>query len=117
MDVREQIRAYLENPEMLYKEWYIERSKYKLDIETGEEIGVFTDWKNEFNGWINTHISKLQKIICPNIGKIKAATTQVDMILEIIDIIEQQPYVAAVKQTATLLFLYGIEKLCQDYAA
>ncbi len=117
MDVREKIRAYLEDPETLYKEWYLKHAQYETGIESGEEVGVLADWKKEFDDWVYTHISELRQIICPNTSKIKAAVTQVDIVLEIMDIIEQQPYVGAVNLTATLLFLYGIDKLCEDYEA
>jgi hypothetical protein len=117
MDVREEISAYLENPEMLYKEWYIEHVQYETGIESGEEVGVLANWKKEFDDWVYTHISELRQIICPNTSKISDAVTQVDIVLEIMDIIEQQPYVGVVKMTATLLFLYGIDKLCEDYEA
>jgi len=117
MDAREQIRTYLGDPETLYREWYMEYARYETAIESGEEVGVLADWKKAFDDWVCAHILKLREVVCPNAGKINAAVTQIDMVLEIMDIIEQQPYVGAVKRTATLLFLYGIEKLCEDYAA
>ena len=117
MDVREQIRGYLEDPETLYKEWYMGQTQYETGIEFGEEVGVLADWKQEFINWVHTHMSELRTLICPNAGKIEAAATQIEMVLEIMDLIEEQSYVGTVKRTATLLVLYGIEKLCEDYAA
>lgn len=114
MDVREQIQDYLENPQKCYKQWYIEHTLYKAGGK-GEEVGVLADWKKEFDKWVKDNRLKLREIICPNVGKIKTAVTQIDMVLEIMDIIEKQPYVGVVKLTAALLFLYGIERLCQDY--
>jgi hypothetical protein len=115
MDVREQIRAYLDDPETLYKDWYLEQSSYKAGIDFGEEVGALADWKKAFINWVQTHLPELRHVICPNASKIEAAATQIDMVLEILDLIEEQPYVGTVKRTATLLLLYGIEKLCEDY--
>jgi len=115
MDVREQIRIYLEDPESLYKEWYLEQLPYEAGIDFGEEVGVLVDWEKAFVNWVQTHLSELRRAICPNTSKIKAAVTQIDMVLEIMDLIEEQPYVGTVKRTATLLLLYGIEKLCEGY--
>jgi len=115
MDIREQIRAYLEDPEALYKDWYVEQTRYEAGIESGVEVGVLADSKKEFDDWMGAHVSKLRKVVCPNAEKIKAAATQIDMVLGIMDVIEQEPYVGAVKQIATLLVLYGIERLCEDY--
>ncbi len=117
MDVREQIRAYLKDPETLYREWYLEQAQYETGIEFGEEVGALADWKKAFDDWVDAHISQLRKAVCPNADRIQATATQIDTVLEIMDMIEQQPYVGAVKRTATLLFLYGIERLCEDYAA
>ncbi len=117
MDIREQIHGYLKDPETLYREWYLEQAQYETGIRFGEEVGVLADWKQAFDNWVDAHISQLRKVVCPNAGRIQAAATQIDAVLEIMDIIEQQPYVGAVKRTATLLLLYGIERLCEDYAA
>lgn len=115
MDVRDEIRSYLEDPETLYKTWYEEQTQYEAGIDTGEPVGVVEDLKKAFSGWVNTNLSDLRDAICPNSEKIKAVGTQVGMVLEIMDLIEEQPYVGTVKKAATLLLLYGIEKLCDSY--
>jgi hypothetical protein len=115
MDVREQIRAYLDDQETLYKEWYIEQTRYETGVGFGEPVGTFEDWKKAFGNWVETHKSELREVICPNADKIKVVTTRVDIILTIMDLIEEQPYVGTVMRTATLLLLYGVEKLCKGY--
>lgn len=115
MNDREQIRAYLEDPETLYKEWYSEQTEFEIGIGFGEPTKAFEDCKKAFANWVETHRSKLREVICPKINTIKTAMTQIDMVLVIIDLIEEQPYVGAVKKAATLLLLYGIDKLCIDY--
>ena len=115
MDVREQIQQYLENPESLYEKWYHEYTSYETGIELGREVGRLADWKKEFDAWVEANISKLREVVCPNAERIRSAATQIDMVLEIMNVIEEQPYVGPVKLTATLLLLYGLERLCENY--
>jgi hypothetical protein len=115
MDVREEIRTYLENPETLYKEWYLEQMEYETGVGLGEPVGTYEDWKKAFVNWVNIHKSKLRKAICPRTDEIKKAKKKIDMVFVIINLIEEQPYVGAVIKTASGLLLYGIDKLCKDY--
>jgi len=119
MDVRDEIRRYLEDPDTLYREWYLEHKLRVAGItfgeKPGEETGTPHEWKNKWREWVNTHAVKLRTVICPNAAKIELAATQIDKALEVMRLIEYEPYVSIVKQTATLLVVYGIEKLCEGY--
>lgn len=114
MDVKEQIKLYLEDNDLLYQEWYKKQLQFDTGIDHGEACGL-KEWKKEFGSWLEVHKAALKERICPHRKNIKAKGTAIGVILGLIGLIEGMAFVGAVKQLSTILFIYGIDKLCEDY--
>ena len=111
MDIKEQIQIYLENEEILYKEWY----KKQIEHDTGElaeVVGGLDDIKKWGTNWVKNHKLALQQNICPKIPTIKKLKTRIEMIMAVFKLVRNLAFVGAAVEVATHLVMYGLEKLC-----
>ena len=111
MDVRKQIRLYLEDEEALYKEWYRKQIEHDTG-ESAEPMGGLDDIKKWCINWVETHKLALRQRVCPKISAINAAKKRIDMIVAVTGLVKDLAFVGAAVEVATHLVFYGLEKLC-----
>ena len=115
MNVKEQIRFYLENTDALYKKWHLKQIQHETGVYVGEPLGKLEDHKKAFSNWLESNKETLRQIICPNVDDIKRSKGPIDIIVSIMVLIEELSFVGGVIEAASLLFVYGLEKLCKRY--
>lgn len=113
-DEHKKIEMYLNNNDLLFKNWHIKQVEFRTGIEYGKPVGYFDDYKNAFYYWVSDNTIILQEIICPNFDEIKRLKDPIDKITAIISLIEDISIIGAAVEVATALFVYGLEKLCVD---
>lgn len=114
MTTDEQIQMYLDDNDLLLKDWHTSQMQNDTGIDDGECIGIVDDIQKAFIRWTEGNKLKLRERICPNIEKIKSLRTPSLIINFIIGLIEDLSIVAKlVVAVATLLFKYGIDNLCK----
>ena len=117
MDKRKKIQMYLTDNEQLYKEWYKKQMEHITGIKYGEPIGAFDDYREAFQNWLEDNKLTIKKAICPHLNKINKIKEKVDIVLAIIALIEGLNLAGSVVEASSLIFLYGLDKLCADNVA
>jgi hypothetical protein len=113
MNMKEKIQFYLKNTDALYKEWHLKQIQHETGVYEGVHTGALGDAKKAFDDWLKSNMAELRKVICPNMPKIRSLKNAVDIVSAITSLIEELAFVGGVTEAASLLFVYGIEKLCK----
>ncbi|NLZ07579.1 MAG: hypothetical protein GXY19_20605 [Phycisphaerae bacterium] len=113
MDSEEKIKAYLEDQDLLMREWYRKQVAYATGIDPGEPVSTVEDIKKGFDNWVSKHAASLRKVVCPNMDEIRAADGAFAAVGIISRALRYEEYIGPLLETACFLFVYGAERLCQ----
>ncbi|OUQ02757.1 hypothetical protein [Thomasclavelia spiroformis] len=112
------IKIYLKNENFLYSTWYnksnikclkdTEQSKFKNDLILPNKI------REEFNKWLKKNYIELQRIVCCEFKYYEKKKTIEDTIelITLLAICLKRDFETTYIELATLLFLYGLDRLC-----
>lgn len=116
--MEEEINVYLKNPDFLYSKWFEKENIVKTgnfeNLELTGNLLPISKIKKAFNDWVNENYIKLQRIICCEFkynekkDKINNTITFIMLLATCLEDEFKTTYI----ELATLLFLYGLDKIC-----
>ncbi len=112
------IEIYMKNENFLYSTWYsksnikeltdVEQAPFKNDLILPNRI------REEFNNWVKKNYIELQRIVCCEFKYYEKKETIKDTIklINLLAICLKKDFQTTHIELATLLFLYGLDRLC-----